>query len=54
LSLCERFPNMNPFYVREQRFVDVMSIIRRLNNYQVEKPKIEKQRNRIPAGDEWF
>lgn len=32
VNMCERFPALDPFRVREQRFHDVLLIFRRLNN----------------------
>lgn len=52
VSLCERFPALSPFDVREKRLCDVFLLIRRLNNHDRKKKKHTKIRR--PAGDDWF
>ena len=59
VNLCDRFPALDPFRVRAQRFHDVLLIFRRLNDKANGKiPKgayIKKGVLHKPAtNDDWF
>ncbi len=47
VNLCDRFPALDPFRVRSQRFHDVLLIFRRLTN-QTQIKNGEKAK--LPAG----
>lgn len=52
MSICDRFPSLSPFDVRQKKFHEVFLLIRRLNIYNKNKEKPKKIRR--PAGDTWF
>ena len=55
LDLCERFPSLTPFELRETKAYEVFLLIRRLNKYSKKrKRKNNKRKIRKPAGDDWF
>jgi hypothetical protein len=59
VNLCTRFPALDPFRVRAQRFHDVLLIFRRLNGYKTadERAGITRKNGviRRPAKkDDWF
>lgn len=58
VSICERFPGLTPFRVRQERASEVFLLIRRLNDYNErqgkENGKQKKKVIRRPAGDSWF
>ncbi|MCQ2978209.1 MAG: hypothetical protein MJ245_00225 [Clostridia bacterium] len=45
---------MNPFEIRKQPAYEVFLLVRRLNEYSTAEVKIQKQKARRPAGDDWF
>lgn len=58
ISLCERFPALSPFDIRQQRAAEVFLLVRRLNNYTEYTNNKKDVRNsrviRRRAGDDWF
>nr|DAH40885.1 MAG TPA: hypothetical protein [Caudoviricetes sp.] len=61
-NLCDHFPALDPFRVREQRFHDVLLIFRRLNEQVKDKKRIPQaattRRNgvirRRATKDDWY
>lgn len=54
MSLCDAFPSLTPFDVRNQSFQEVMLLVRRMENYNIAKKKDETKKIRRPASDNWF
>lgn len=61
VNLCERFPALDPFRVRAQRFHDVLLIFRRLKNKSEIKERLPEGATvkngtiRRPAqNDDWY
>ena len=59
LSICERFPSLSPFDVRQKKAYDVFLLMRRLSNYNGYQDDNKKVKNgktviRKRAGDDWF
>jgi hypothetical protein len=55
LNICERFPALSPFDVREKKASEVFLLIRRLNDYHAKEKNTQgKQKIRRRAGDDWF
>jgi len=54
MSLCEAFPTLTPFDIRNQSFKEVMLLVRRMESYNMTKRKEEIRKIRKPAGDNWF
>ena len=65
INLCNRFPSLDPFQVRSQRFHDVMLIFRRLTeqiqqdqNSESRKSGVKKTKKGVvmrPAqNDDWY
>lgn len=63
VNLCERFPALTPFKIRQQRAYEVFLLINRLNNYTASKNKEQKTINtdnnkkvirRVAADDTWY
>jgi len=52
MSICDRFPNLSPFEIRQKKFYEVLLLIRRLNIYSKNDKKHKKIKR--PAGDNWF
>ena len=53
LTLCERFPSLNPFQIRKEKACEVFLLLRRLRNNN-EKQHKKTNKIRRPAGDNWF
>ena len=57
ISICERFPSLSPFDVRQERASEVFLLVRRMNNYNAYQSKNTKGNKKIVrrrAGDDWF
>lgn len=52
MSICDRFPSLSPFDIRQKKFHEVFLLVRRLNIYNEKEKKPKKIRR--PAGDTWF
>lgn len=52
MVISERFPCLSPFDIRKQKAYEVFLLIRRLNEYSVNKTMPKKTRRK--AGDDWF
>lgn len=52
MSICDRFPSLSPFDIRQKRFHEVFLLIRRLNVYNEQEKKPKKIRRQ--ASDTWF
>lgn len=52
MVISERFPCLSPFDIRKQRAYEVFLLIRRLNEYSLNKNKPKKIRRK--ANDDWF
>ena len=57
ISLCERFPGLTPFRIRQEKAREVFLLIRRLHRYNELSSARKVGKNRVirrPAGDNWF
>lgn len=54
MTLCEVFPSLSPFDIREKSVYEVLLLVRRLNEYSKLKDKNKKKQTRRPASDNWF
>lgn len=55
MSLCERFPNLNPVKIRKYQAHEVFLLIKRLRNYNAKKETSNGDRIiRKKAGDNWY
>lgn len=57
ISICERFPGLSPFNVRQEKAAEVFLLMRRLNNYNKKQNKSVKNGKTVirkKAGDDWF
>lgn len=57
VAICEKFPALSPFDIREKEAREVFLLIERLSRYNGRKKKETKggkQVIRRPAGDNWF
>ena len=65
INLCDRFPSLDPFKVRSQRFHDVMLIFKRLTEQVQQEQKVELKKSGVkktqkgvvmrPAqNDDWY
>lgn len=59
INLCERFPALDPFIVRQKTGREVFLMVKRLNEYNARSNKHTKTKNGKPiirkhAGDKWF
>lgn len=54
ITLCESFPALSPFDIREKRACEVFLLIKRLNEYNLNRSKAEAEKIRRKAGDDWF
>lgn len=56
IAICERFPALDPFVVRQTKAHEVFLLVGRLNEYtgRKEKKQHKGQCIRKPAGDNWF
>ena len=55
LTLCEKFPSLNPLEVRRAKAREIFLLLRRMNKRK--KPKTGRNGEQIirrPAGDNWF
>ncbi len=54
LTLCENFPSLSPFDIRDKRANEVFLLIKRLSEHNEKKDKVEINKIRRKAGDDWF
>lgn len=54
MTLCDNFPSLSPFDIREKRAKEVFLLIKRLDDYNKKKVKIQSNKIRRKAGDDWF
>lgn len=54
MTLCEKFPTLTPFSIREQPVYEVFLLVRRLNESSRNKKGEKKTKLRRPANDNWF
>lgn len=57
VTICERFPALSPFDIREREAREVFLLIERLSRYNRRKKKETKDGKQVirrPAGDNWF
>lgn len=55
MILCQRFPTLTPFAIREQRANEVFMLVKRLGEYdKKQKVPLIPEKIRRKAGDNWF
>lgn len=54
ITLCENFPSLSPFDIREKRAKEVFLLIKRLGEHNKNKNVTEPNIIRRKAGDDWF
>ena len=58
MSLCERFPALDPLSIRRYKAREVFTLIKRYRRYGKKKEKeAAKPKTKVirrPAGDDWF
>lgn len=57
MTICDRFPAVTPFSIRNEKMINIFKLIVKMNKYaknvkkaNPEKPKVIRR----PAGDDWF
>lgn len=53
-AVCDRFPSLNPFSIRREPLSEFCALLVKIRAMNVREARRQRNKNRRPAGDDWF